>query len=137
MVLYTAAHALSTMASLHPVYIRGDIDCAPWKRRLFPTRIAARRFLSVALPLWAAPMARVLLPQHGQWAIAVALAYLPLGAYWASVLLHYELYLVHVWWLVLGAPGICGAYVLVLLSGDSLLRDAAALGRFKYAHKSA
>ncbi len=137
LVLGTAFNGIKIYNDLQPVHVRGDIDSPPWRRRLFPTRIAQRRFLGVTLPVAAAPIARFIIPQHAQWALAAAILYLPIAAYWASVLLHHELFIIHVWWLVVGAPGICVAFVLVVLSGDSMLQDAVNLGKYKYSLKSA
>jgi len=137
LVLGTAVNGVMIFNQLQPVHHRGDVDSPPWRRRLFPTRIAERRILGVALPAWSTPLTKVFVPQHAQWALVACVAYLPLSAYWASVLLHHELYIVHVWWLVVGAPAICFAFVLVVLSGDSMLKDAVNLGKFKYSLKSA
>ena len=137
LVLGTAVNGYSIFSELYPVYVCGDVDSPPWRRRLFPTRIAQRRFLGVTLPLAATCVTKVFMPQHAQWAIAACLAYCPIAVYWSLVLLHHELYILHVWWLVVGAPTICVVFVLVVLSGDSMLRDAVNLAKFKYSHKSA
>lgn len=131
-----AVHAAVTFTALAPVVRSGSVSAEPWQARLFPSRAAQRTLLGVRLPRWAAPLVAAL-PQHAQWVAAMGVAYTPLGAYWASVLMHHDLHVLHVWWLVLGAPGIVTAHLLALSAGDAMLRDAANLAGLKYRSKTA
>ena len=125
-------HAVSTFSHLSSVQRLGTVSQAPWGSIVLDKPPAVR-----TLPRCIPHQVALLVPPHAIWVAAAAVAYLPASVYWTAVLLHHELWAIHVWWLVLGVPVIVCAYIAGVCSGDAMLRDAVALTAFKYSSKTA